>query len=683
MTLQHVVDNEPVNFRRLPSVRGTVLAKRLLRPPLPRQPTNALGIGWALLILSILFVYEDHYNLSNWGIFAQMGVICGSAIPLLLVYRWHRKRRANVRWPSLASEFQSWEGVVEAVRNSPHAVRINNEVIREREHLFLGMIERSGQPLLLNEVYLQRPAVVVGRTGSGKTKLIAEPLLVQAIRRRKSHIVCIDLKGDKAFMLGLAIEAARSKANFKWLTVEPGKSSYLWNPFTDPGARLLTREQFGQIILRALSLVTGQEHGAGYFGAMQEERTRRTFEQHTLHSFRQFYRIVRNQRAGDIGMSERDFSNAGHLIANLARIASVGVLNATAEDNIPAPALRASISLLDVLSQPGVTYINLPSQVEPTTSLFVAKLWVHLLAAVAKVHEVQRVPVLVWNDEFQEMVAPDLATPIRQARESDVTFWMGFQDLAALETVHGDFTSAVLGNTPLKIFCSAEDEGGRSYIKQTSGETLRSLEGVTITSTQTAEGWSQGTGRQYREEAVPRIDDEAINRVNRDPKAFIAFATESKGFTQFRFPVIARTTFHISPEEFERRRAMPWPRGNHFTVVVEANRNELESETEASPPSATATLPGPTAQSPAQPKRRRGRPPKQAKATEATSPVKPSMDPPVETPTAPSTEPETPPETPPTPSPKPRPPAMGDMAEYLRRLAESAGDDGSAATESN
>src|SRR5690606_20951714 len=113
---------------------------------------------------------------------------------------------------------------------------------------------------------------------------------------------------------------------------------------------------------------------------------------------------------------------------------------------------------------PGVTYISLPAQLEPTTALSVAKLWVHLLTAIAKIYEGPRVPVLAWADEFQEMVGPDLATPIRQARESDVTFWMGFQDLAALETVQGDFTSAVLGNAPLKIFCTAEDEGGRNYI---------------------------------------------------------------------------------------------------------------------------------------------------------------------------------------------------------------------------
>ena len=307
-----------------------------------------------------------------------------------------------------------------------------------------------------------------------------------------------------------------------------------------------------------------------------------------------------------------------------------------------------------------MTYINLPSQIEPTTSLFVAKLWVHLLAAVAKVYEGPRVPVLVWNDEFQEMVSPDLATPIRQARESDVTFWMGFQDLAALETVQGDFASAVLGNTPLKIFCSAEDERGRSYIKESSGETFRTLEGVTFTSTQTAEGWSEGTGRQYREEAVPRIDDETINRVNRDPNAFIAFATESKGFTQFRFPVVGRTSFHISQQEFERRRSMPWPRGNRFTVTVEPIPVDLgaDQETERQNGEQTQAAP-PVVQTPAKPQRRRGRPPKQPGPIEAsntqlhsaTSPTKAEAE-------------------------KPRSPASDNMAMYLRRLAESVeGDD--------
>ncbi len=399
---------------------------------------------------------------------------------------------------------------------------------------------------------------------------------------------------------------------------------------------------------------------------MQEERTRRTFEQHTLRSFRDFYRILRNQRAADLGMNERDFSSAGHLTANLARIASVGVLNAVPGDDIPADALRGAISTLEALSRPGVTYINLPAQLEPTTAMFAGKLWIHLLTAVAKVYEGERVPVLVFNDESQEMVGPDLATPIRQARESDVTFWMGLQDLAALETAQGNFTSAVLGNAPLKIFCTAEDEAGRNYIKETSGETIRPLQAVTETATQTAQGWSQGTARQYREVAVPRIGDETINRVNRDPNAFIVSASESKGFTQLRFPVVARATFHISPQEFARRQAMPWPRGNRFTVTVESTPVEAErpaanAEARPSPQAVVgpATTPPPE-QSPAQPKPRRGRPPKRAKEEQAATET--AAGPEAEAPAAAS-------------NPPARIPAAADMAEYLRRLAEDVGGD--------
>lgn len=686
MTIRHYADNEPVNLRRLPPLTGSVLANRLRAPTSTIAfPTSNVALSAGSLLIGVVIVLFGGPEEGPWGSREKAFVLALTALPLAMVlgHHWYRKSRL-VRRPSIAEVFRTWDALVEALRSSPYAVNFRGEIIRERDHLFLGVIHGSGKPLLLHKVYLNRPAIILGRTGSGKTKLIAAALLTQAIRRREIRVIILDLKGDRAFMRSMGIEAARSKIDFRWLTIEGDKSSYLWNPFNDPGVMLLSREHIGQITLKALDLAN-RVVGGGYFEAVIAELVRRIFENHVPRSFRDFYRIVRGQRAADVGMSERDFSNTGHLTAGLARIASVGVLNAVPDDDIPPEALRESISLLDALSRPGVTYINLPAQLEPITAMFVAKLWIHLLTAVAKVYEGPRVPVLVWTDEFQEMVSSDLATPIRQARESDVTFWMGLQDLAALETVHGDFTSAVLGNAPLKIFCTAEDEGGRNYIKETSGETFRPVHSVTTTTTQTPQGWSRGTGSQYREEAIPRIGDEEINRVNRDPNAVIVSASESKGFTQFRFPVIARTSFPISPAEFERRQAMPWPAGNRYTVTVKHTPflNEAEAEVAPEAPQQQSTEKaignaGPAiGPPPAKPQRRRGRPPKTPKAVEGTNPD----------PTGPKADPPAPPPEPPagpTTPPKPRPSSgVDDMAEYLRRLAREAGGDDNINGESN
>ena len=182
----------------------------------------------------------------------------------------------TVRWPPLSSQFPTWDALTDALKNSPHSVEFRGEQVRERDHLFLGVLAGHSKPCLLHTVYANRPALIFGRTASGKTKLIAESLLVQLIHRRFMHLLVIDLKGDKAFMLGLAEAARRTRVDFKWLTIEQGKSSYLWNPLLDPACRLLSGEQFLQIFLKAISIVTGQEHGAGYFGAIQEDRARRT-----------------------------------------------------------------------------------------------------------------------------------------------------------------------------------------------------------------------------------------------------------------------------------------------------------------------------------------------------------------------------------------------------------------------
>jgi hypothetical protein len=385
---------------------------------------------------------------------------------------------------------------------------------------------------------------------------------------------------------------------------------------------------------------------------MIEERARRTLEHGWPTSPRAFYKAVRTQRAGDVEMAERDFTSAGHLIANLARIASIGVLNAVPGDNVPESALRGAISIRDVLSQPGVTYFSLPAQLEPTSALFVAKMFVHLLCAVAKVYHGPRVPVLIFADEFQEMVSPDLATPLRQARDSGITTWMGFQDLAALRTAQGDFAPALLANAALKIFCSAEDQLSRDYLVRVSGETTRVRESVTDTVTNAANGTTRGTAVQRREETVPRVDPEKINRVNRDPRASLVIASEAVGYTRFRFPVVVWSGFHISRREFERRQAMPWPKGNRYTVIVEPTR-PVEVPPPVAPPPASAPPDVPEPSSPEAsangqatpeappeptPPRRRGRP-RKARREEET----------------------------------PKPPAgvegVGDMAEYLKKLA--------------
>ena len=616
-------DNDPIDYRNLPRVGGTILARRLVpawrKPELPKR--------WALiasipLVPSVLFAAAEPFGLGSMEMSDRLLIVGGSALPLVGVaatYLYRRWWPARIRLPMLASQFPTWDLLTSALRLSPHETVHRGEIVRESNHVFLGCLSGTSKPVLLHEGYFKLPAIIVGRTGIGKTKRVLLPLMAQAIRRRRYRLVVLDYKGDKGFFMSLATEAARAHLDFKYLTIEPGKSSYVWNPLLDPGVALLSRDQFIQLFLRATSLVTGQEGGPGYFGAQSEERTRRTFEAKWPRSIREFYSTVRNQRASDIGMNDRDFANTGHLVANLARIASVGVLNAVSGEDVPESALRAAISLLEILSRPGVFYLNLPAQLEPTTAAFVGKLIVHLLTAVAKVYVGPRVPVLICADEAGEFITGlDLATPLRQSRESDIIMWMGFQDLAALRTAQGDFAPTLLANAPLKIFCSAEDTVGRDYLAQTSGETTRVLRSNTTSTTSTQNGVTHGTSSQRRQEAVPRIDPETINRVNRDPMSFIVIASEALGYTRFRFPIVVRSQFHISKQEADRRAALPWPRGNRFTVTVKVTPAEPLREV-VPPPVATVPAPSPDVSHPdpvepipsvpeAPPARRRGRP---------------------------------------------------------------------------
>jgi hypothetical protein len=193
---------------------------------------------------------------------------------------------------------------------------------------------------------------------------------------------------------------------------------------------------------------------------------------------------------------------------------------------------------------------------------------------------------------------------------------MAFQTLADLRTAEKDFLATVLGNTALKVFCSCDEPLTQQVLTQSSGETTRILTSTTTTRSSTEN--SSGTTR--RQEVIPRLTSELLNQVSNTPGMCIVKASPGIGFTQLRYPVIARTTFHISRQEFDRRRAAPWPAQNRWTIPASNwDQREVEPPAVAEAPPETpepaqnqgqqANEAAPAVAAPdAPPRRRRGRP---------------------------------------------------------------------------
>ena len=362
--------------------------------------------------------------------------------------------------------------------NSPFVTRVNGSEVRERDHLFLGMVENAQKPCLVPLRLLMTHADIIGGSGGGKTYRAVIPLLVQIIRRRAAHVVVVDLKGDNGVLINLGIEARNVQVNCKWFSLSHLHSSYVFNPFLQPFFARLTPNERVQILLQALGLEAGEGHGASYFSAVQELRVKHVIQNHPneVRSFRDLLRLIKRPvNPADLGLSRRDIENSTHVVAVLDRLAEHNALNAMPGDGTPNAALAAAINTTEILSRPGVTVLHLPATIEPTTARVVARLMTHLLVAAAGVHQGDRVPVIVVLDEAQEALARGLATLIKQARDRSISLWLAHQNLSDLRTNDYDFTGVVQGNTSVKVAFSARDEQGRNYVEHTGGQVIQTL----------------------------------------------------------------------------------------------------------------------------------------------------------------------------------------------------------------
>lgn len=633
MSIDLMVRDDPVNRKALPSVKGTVLAHRLLeRPRVVDTMWLAISAVFLLILVGVLALL--YVGMLSRGLGLCLVIICGGVF--FVSCALCPVTGTPSLYPDLGDLFPSWAAMVAALHRSTHQTATKNGVVRERDHDFLGVIDGTQQPVLIHQNYYTVPAMFCGATSSGKTHGIGAPLLVQHVQRRASRLVVVDLKGDKALFMGLGLAAREARLNFKWLTTTPGESTYVWNPFLDPALSALAIEQWVQILLKAMGIYIGDTYGAGYYGQIQYQRVLVALQANwPVRSFRELYEILRvPPRPSEVDLSKRDIENTYHVVANTRRLASPSALNyvpATADD----PVFQGAINIATDLSQPGVTYFSAPAITDPVLAKFLGKLVLHLYTAGARIHHARRVPCLFFVDEFQELLDQDIATLIRQGRDCNAAYWMAFQTLADLRTAEKDFLATVLGNTALKVFCSCDEPLTQQVLTQSSGETTRIL---TSTTTTTSSDHSS-TGTTRRQEVIPRLNSELLNRVSSTPGMCIVKASPGVGFTQLRYPVITRTTYHISREEFDRRRAAPWPALNRWTISA-SNWDQAEAEppvaapdpvqpevpsepgeqaTEAPRPSLATQAVPPTGQEPE--RRRRGRPRRirqpQAEAAEA------------------------------------------------------------------
>jgi len=458
---------------------------------------------------------------------------------------------------------------------------LNSRDSLERQHVLLGRSIFGDYPILLHRELLHQHAHLVGDSGSRKTSLGIAPLIAQLIAGQDCSVVVLDLKGDRALFETARLEANCSRADFRWFTSEIGQSSHVFNPFEQSHFQRMTPNQQTQLVLEGLSLDYGDAYGRGFFSAMNETvllNILRTFE---VHSFKQLHELLIDKHANLLAGNPENLKDARHLIALVARLASISPINVTKADLAQRPQARdARIDMGDAMSRSQVIYFNLRSPAEPIGSPAVAKMAMYALFSSAA----QRLPtqthrVYIIIDEFQQIVSENVRLVLEQARSSKLSFIIAHQALGQLDRKGVDVRDTVSACTAFKQIFRVSDPETLRYVESMSGEagfeTLswqQQVDPYADTNADAAFSPKDAHGGMVlvNETIGSRLEKNTIMDISASPNTSLFAVTEGSGYTQFSgymTPIVSE--YHISMKEYGKRNDAPWPAPSEETVVVE------------------------------------------------------------------------------------------------------------------
>lgn len=448
----------------------------------------------------------------------------------------------------------------------------------ERRHLYLGKSRSNGYPIYLDRKLLNLHGWIHGGSGSRKTSLSFASLITQIIagespRRldwlnaqgldagERSSVVVLDLKGDPSLLWNCYLEAQSAGIPFKVFTNVVGQQSHVFNPLSvDHLAALTTTNQRCQTILQALSAEYGQGYGQSFFSAMNEiVLLEYVLKFGTGNSFSELHALLSSPEL--YPGSRTDWNKAQHLPALAGRLAGVYPLNLLPSDLPNRPEVFSNqIVLPDALRNSQVIYFYLQTAIEKTTVSAVAKLALYMLfcAAARKTGDGHRVYVFI--DEFQQVIAANVALLLEQARSMNISLVLAHQNIGQLKA-----------DRSMDLVDAVESCVGFEQAFKLSGEReLQRMQTLSGMKRDYQVSWFQNggvpdpslsvDGFTASEVKAPRLGINDLIEISASPFESIVRFSEGSGYTQFSgytVPLIGE--FHISGHEYALREAAGWP----------------------------------------------------------------------------------------------------------------------------
>lgn len=455
-----------------------------------------------------------------------------------------------------------WDNYVDRIINS------NDKL--EREHILLGVSESGDYPILVHREIHDQHGHILGDTGASKTALGFAPQVTQKIARGDSTVVVIDLKGDKALFETCRLEAARTKKmRFRWITNEIGRSSFCFNPLMQSHNQFLSVEQLAQELLQGLALDYGLGYGASYFTAMNETVMTNIVGATGARSFRELNERLNDRRWYADRWHDDDWKQARHLVALVKKLAGSPSLNLVPGMYPDQPEVHEqAIDVANLLEEPQVVYLSLRSPLEAANAPTIARLflWTMFTAAAHQPQDQNRVYFFI--DEMQQIVGDGIKLIFEQFRDLGGTIIGAHQTAGQLRRQGTDLGDTIDSCTAIKQVFRASDLNSLDRIEKLSG-VRREIKSSWY------QPYERGTGdltRRYdplladegmvraAEEERPRYDRNELLAISSRRQSSLVRFTFGSGYTQFAGATIPmKSSYHISQEEYQRRRRLPWP----------------------------------------------------------------------------------------------------------------------------
>lgn len=447
-----------------------------------------------------------------------------------------------------------WGAIIRSIRTSTNPI--------ERNGVFLGYVAADGSPVVVDRELCFQHSHVLGATGTNKSSMGLAPHIEQILSFPDTSLVIIDLKADTPELYHAAdagMRAYRSDATkfgrLKMFSLENDTGTHVFNPFLTYGWTDLSILARTDVLCAACGLSYGFEYGRSFFTSSNSAVIREAnLANPDAMSFRQLYIDLARLLKNDSDVLLPELRKAGvHSMEVIGRMASYESLNVVPADGYPDEALDSQIQLVDFFNQPSVAYFRLPSTTASIGAPSIARLVLFFLIIAAKKRKNQGIKVHVIIDEFQRMASENLDQILQLARSHDIALVLANQSLSDLQATSTKIFHAVNGNCAIRQWYSVNSWQDIDTLQKQMG----THEEVQVTHTQT----DKGTNRSYKTDHVPRARTTDLHTISEHPNLSVLQVSGSgRAYARYRgIPFVCYSNYHISKDEFERRKKLGWP----------------------------------------------------------------------------------------------------------------------------